>query len=62
MHRKADQPRVALTGDYLEDTDRAVRICQQRHGFGGDMSMASNVGPMQAAHLFRVGTRIIDDV
>jgi murein DD-endopeptidase MepM/ murein hydrolase activator NlpD len=61
-HRKPNDEKVALTGDYLADTDQAVRICQQRHGFGNDAASASTVGPLQAAHLFRVGTSIIDDV
>lgn len=62
MHRDGDDPKVALTGDYTIDTDRAVRICQQRHGFGDDAAMASTVGKFQAAHLFGNKKRIVDDI
>lgn len=49
------------TGRYGSGTDRAVRACQKKHGFGNDPEGKSNVGPKQAAHLFGSGVRIIDD-
>lgn len=60
-HRRADDLVVQLTGNYLEDTDEAVRLCQQRHRFGHDAATASNVGPLQAAHLFGTTRLIVDD-
>jgi hypothetical protein len=62
MHREADMPLVRLTGDYLDDTDLAVRICQQRHGFGNDPDDQSQVGPMQAVHLFGAKRHLVNDL
>ena len=62
MHREGDLPLVRLTGDYLDDTDEAVRMCQQRHGFGGDPDDQSRVGPMQAVHLFGTKRQLVDDL
>ena len=61
-HRAPDDPRVSPTGNYLVDTDRAVRLCQQRHNFGADPVGASFVGRMQAAHLFGNTKIIVDDL
>lgn len=44
-------PSLPVTGNYLEQTDAAVRKCQQAHGFGFDPPRASYVGPKQATHL-----------
>lgn len=41
-----------ITGNYLDQTDAAVRACQKAHGFGADPLRASYVGPRQASHLF----------
>lgn len=47
-HNDASMP---ITGNYLDQTDAAVRKCQQAHGFGFDRPRASYVGPRQAQHL-----------
>ena len=60
-HRQGDDPRLEVGGDYDDGTDTAVRLCQQRHGFGTDKPGKSNVGPMQAAHLFGTSKLIVDD-
>ena len=62
MHRQGNDDVIKLTGDYGPDTDRAVRICQQRHALGDDLEGASSIGPRQAAHLFGMTKRIVDDV
>ncbi len=61
-HRDPDDPVLPLTGNYLDLTDAAVRLCQLRHGFGHDPSGASFVGAAQAAHLFGARVRIINDL
>lgn len=43
--------RLPVSGNYLDQTDAAVRDCQRRHGFGHDPEHHSYVGPRQAAHL-----------
>jgi len=43
---------LAISGNYLDQTDEEVRLCQQQHGYGNDPAKASSVGPKQAAHLF----------
>jgi murein DD-endopeptidase MepM/ murein hydrolase activator NlpD len=60
-HKLAGVPALPLSGNYLKDTDNAVRTCQQRHGFGNDAVGKSNVGPKQAAHLFGTKVTIVDD-
>lgn len=62
MHRQGGDETLDLTGDYTAETDRAVRLCQQRHGFGHDLEGASAVGIRQAVHLFGQTRRIIDDL
>ena len=62
LHRQGDDEIIRLTGDYGTETDRAVRICQQRHGFGDDLEGASAIGIGQARHLFGQTRRIVDDV
>lgn len=47
-HFNLDIPR---TGNYLDQTDYAVRQCQRQHGFGSDPVQQSYVGPKQAHHL-----------
>jgi hypothetical protein len=61
-HRRANDPKLVITGNYATDTDAAVRICQQRHHLGSDAEAHSNVGPQQAAHLFGATKLIVDDL
>jgi murein DD-endopeptidase MepM/ murein hydrolase activator NlpD len=61
-HGAAGDPQLPTTGNYLSQTDEAVRRCQQRHGFGQDPAGASFVGAHQAAHLFGDRFNIIDDL
>ncbi len=61
-HRAPGDARVSPTGNYLVDTDRAVRLCQQRHDFGADPVAASFVGKLQATHLFSNAKIIVDDL
>lgn len=42
---------LPLSGNYLDQTDAAVRRCQQAHGYGSDPARKSFVGPSQARHL-----------
>jgi murein DD-endopeptidase MepM/ murein hydrolase activator NlpD len=60
-HKLAGVPALPVSGNYLKDTDNAVRTCQQLHKFGNDPVGKSNVGPMQAAHLFGKTVTIVDD-
>lgn len=54
---------LPLTGNYLDETDEEIRLCQQQHGYGNDPAGKSFVGPQQAQHLFRGrGLTIIDDL
>jgi hypothetical protein len=54
---------LSITGNYLEQTDEEVRLCQQQHGYGNDPAQASTVGPSQAAHLFTgCACDIVDDL
>lgn len=55
---------LPITGNYLDETDEEVRLCQQQHDFGDDPTGASSVGPQQAAHLIAggCGCTIIDDL
>jgi hypothetical protein len=51
LNRHNLSPDLPVTGFYGDQTDAAVRLCQQRHGFGSDAPKHSNVGRSQAAHL-----------
>ena len=54
---------LPVTGNYLDDTDHEVRLCQAQHGFGSDPAGASSVGPQQAEHLFAgTGNTIVNDL
>ncbi len=58
-HRHQGDPApLPVTGNYLEQTDRAVRLCQQRHNLGADPAGKSFVGARQAKHLFGAGVEI----
>lgn len=61
-HRDADDPVLPVSGNYLDLTDVAVRMCQLRHSLGQDPAGASFVGSTQARHLFGPRVRIIDDL
>ena len=61
-HRSPEDPEVSPTGNYLVDTDRAVRLCQERHKFGADPAKKSFVGPLQATHLFGNTKNIVNDL
>jgi murein DD-endopeptidase MepM/ murein hydrolase activator NlpD len=43
---------LPISGNYLDQTDEEVRLCQVQHGYGNDPVNASWVGPEQAEHLF----------
>jgi murein DD-endopeptidase MepM/ murein hydrolase activator NlpD len=45
--------KIKVTGNYLAATDREVRLCQRKHGYGKDKPGKSSVGPKQAKHLFK---------
>ena len=45
--------KIKVTGNYLKATDREVRLCQKKHGFGLDPVGKSFVGRKQAEHLFK---------
>jgi hypothetical protein len=53
---------LPVTGNYLEQTDQEVRLCQKQHGFGNDDKYKSFVGPDQAKHLFKCGCTIVNDL
>ena len=54
---------LPITGNYYDETDEEVRLCQQQHGFGNDAAGHSSVGPSQAEHLFAgTGNTVIDDI
>ena len=61
-HRRQDDPKLMVSGDYDDDTDAAVRICQQRHHLGHDPAGHSFVGAQQAFHLFGTTKLIVDDL
>ena len=42
---------IPVTGNYLDQTDAAVRACQRKHDLGSDTARHSYVGKMQAVHL-----------
>lgn len=43
---------LPVSGNYFDQTDNEVILCQQQHNFGDDSPKSSSVGPKQAAHLF----------
>ena len=61
-HGVAGASQLPITGNYLNQTDEAVRLCQQRHGFGHDVADASFVGHGQATHLFGDSVIIVNDL
>jgi hypothetical protein len=55
--------RLPVTGNYLEQTDAAVRACQAEHVPPADAAGKSFVGRGQAKHLFAAtGHAIVDDL
>jgi hypothetical protein len=52
---------LQVTGNYLDETDEEVRLCQAQHSYGSDDPGQSNVGPAQAAHLFTGCACVITD-
>lgn len=53
---------LPIVGNYGDQTDEEVRLCQAQHGFGSDPVGNSSVGPQQAEHLFKnCGCAIVDD-
>lgn len=62
-HPLEDGEELPITGNYGEQTDEEVRLCQGQHGFGSDPVGGSSVGPSQAAHLFTgCACVVIDDL
>lgn len=54
---------LPVTGNYLDETDEEVRLCQAQHGYGSDPAGASFVGPAQAEHLFDgSGLSVVNDL
>lgn len=51
LNRHNVSPDLPVSGNYLDQTDAAVRACQRRHGLGLDPVRKSFVGPSQAKHL-----------
>jgi murein DD-endopeptidase MepM/ murein hydrolase activator NlpD len=45
--------KIKVTGNYLIATDREVRLCQRKHGYGNDPVKKSSVGMKQAKYLFK---------
>lgn len=43
---------LPTSGNYLDETDEEVRLCQVQHGYGSDPAQQSFVGRKQAEHLF----------
>lgn len=62
QHPLTNGSTLPITGNYLDQTDREVRLCQQQHKYGNDPVKKSYVGPKQASHLFGSGYRIINDL
>lgn len=52
---------LPISGNYLDETDEEVRLCQQQHGYGSDPVGGSSVGPKQAAHLIAGCACVIHD-
>jgi hypothetical protein len=62
-HKLEGGSNLPITGNYFDQTDHEVRLCQQQHGFGDDPVGASSVGPSQADHLFAgTGNNVINDL
>lgn len=57
-HKLSGGQTLPLTGNYLDQTDEEVRLCQQQHGYGNDPAKKSYVGQKQASHLFGSGYTI----
>lgn len=54
---------LPVTGNYGDQTDNEVRLCQKQHGYGADPAKGSSVGPKQADHLFKgTGNTIVNDL
>jgi hypothetical protein len=54
---------LPTTGNYYDETDEEVRLCQRQHGYGNDAPGESSVGPDQAEHLFAgTGNTVINDL
>lgn len=51
-HKLSGGQTLPTTGNYLDETDEEVRLCQQQHGYGNDPAKKSFVGEKQANHLF----------
>jgi peptidoglycan hydrolase-like protein with peptidoglycan-binding domain len=51
LNRHLSGPDLPVTGFYGDQTDAAVRRCQQAHDLGEDAPRHSFVGSRQAAHL-----------
>lgn len=51
-HPLEDGSELPITGNYGDQTDKEVRLCQAQHDLGSDPAKGSNVGPEQAKHLF----------
>lgn len=51
LNRHNLSPDLPVTGNFLDQTDAAVRLCQQRHGYGHDAPKHAFVGRQQAVHL-----------
>jgi hypothetical protein len=51
-HSLAGGSTIPTTGNYFDQTDHEVILCQQQHGFGNDPAGTSYVGKGQADHLF----------
>lgn len=53
---------LPISGNYLDETDNEVILCQKQHGYGADDPGASSVGTGQAEHLFAgCGCAVTDD-
>ena len=50
-HKMPGGNNLPITGNYLDQTDAEVRLCQKLHGYGNDAKGRSFVGPRQAKHL-----------
>ena len=51
-HKLDGGQELPLSGNYLDETDEEIRLCQAQHGFGSDPAKKSYVGQKQADHLF----------
>ena len=60
-HPLEDGSEIPVSGNYFDQTDKEVRLCQEQHGFGLDPAGASFVGASQAAHLISGCDCVIHD-